>query len=247
MSELGKIVADRAPRCQRRAVVAASEAAEEPTHVTSGLIGSPRRRPREIAGARHHRALSRSPALSISQKRRRRPRFRPTSGHKSAILGASLPCNRLDFLIFVRITKGSHRAANHRPGRRRPQHPDLRPDGAGGRGLRRAHLHRRRRGAARPHRQPRRSRRPRHQDAAHGRHGAAGAAAPAERAAGDLPHLQGRRGGRAHGPAHGRRRLHQEAVLAAPADRAHPRPAAARGAQPRRQQPAAPRPWCAAS
>src|SRR5262249_48868647 len=44
--------------------------------------------------------LSGSPALSISQKRRRRPRFRPTSGHKLAILGARLPCNRLDCLTF---------------------------------------------------------------------------------------------------------------------------------------------------
>ena len=75
-----------------------------------------------------------------------------------------------------------------------------------------------------------RRRRARHQDAAHGRHGAAGAAAPADPTSGDLPHLERRRGRRAPGPAHGRRRLHQEAVLAAPADRAHPGAAAPRRA-----------------
>ena len=67
-----------------------------------------------------------------------------------------------------------------------------------------------------------RSRRARHQDAADGRDGAARAAAPAEPHPGHLPDLEGRRGRRAARPAHGRRRLHQEAVFAAPADRAHP-------------------------
>ena len=71
---------------------------------------------------------------------------------------------------------------------------------------------------------------PRHQDAAHGRHGAAAPAAPEVRPAGDLPDLQGRRDRRAVRPQDGRRRLHPQAVLAAPAGRAGqggaaPRPA----------------------
>ncbi len=52
--------------------------------------------------------------------------------------------------------------------------------------------------------------------------------------AGDLPHLQGRGGGRADGSAAGRRRLHHQAVQPAPADRAHPRPAAPQRGRPRR-------------
>ena len=88
--------------------------------------------------------------------------------------------------------------------------------------------------------QPGRPRHPRHQDAAHGRDGAARPSAQGERHAGHLPHLEGRRGGRGAGPAHGRRRLHQEAVLPAPAGRAHPRAAAPRRA--RRATPARARP-----
>ena len=45
---------------------------------------------------------------------------------------------------------------------------------------------------------------------------------------GDLPHLQGRGDRRGARPAHGRRRFHPQAVLAAPAARAHPRRAAPR-------------------
>ena len=54
---------------------------------------------------------------------------------------------------------------------------------------------------------------------------------------GDLPDLEGRRGRRAARPAHGRRRLHQEAVFAAAADRAHPGadPARRAGARARRR------------
>ena len=133
---------------------------------------------------------------------------------------------------------GLARDQHDRTRRRRPQHPDLGVDGARGRGVRRALLQRRRRGAAGADRATGRSRRARHQDAAHGRHGAARAAAQAEQPdPGDLPDLEGRRGRRAARPAHGGRRLHQEAVLAAPADRAHPGAAAARraGARARRR------------
>ena len=45
---------------------------------------------------------------------------------------------------------------------------------------------------------------------------------------GDLPDLQGRGDRRGARPAHGRRRFHPQAVLPAPADRAHPRRAAPR-------------------
>ena len=65
-----------------------------------------------------------------------------------------------------------------------------------------------------------RPRHPRHQDAAHGRHGAAAPPAPADRPAGDLPHLQGRGDRRAVRPQDGRRRLHPQAVLATAAGRA---------------------------
>ena len=50
--------------------------------------------------------------------------------------------------------------------------------------------------------------------------------------AGDLPDVEGRRGGRGAGPPHGRGRLYQEAVQPAPADRAHPGAAAARADAP---------------
>ena len=77
--------------------------------------------------------------------------------------------------------------------RRRAQHPDLAHHRLGGRGVRDPHLQRRRRGAGGAHRRAGRPGHPGHQDAPHGRHGAAAPPAPADRHAGDLPHLQGPR------------------------------------------------------
>ena len=92
----------------------------------------------------------------------------------------------------------------------------------------------RRGGAEGADRQSARPRRVRHQDAAHGRDGAA---APAAREKPRLPVIfltsQGRRAGRGARPRDGRRRLYRQAVLAAPADRPHPRDPAPRGARAR--------------
>ena len=88
-----------------------------------------------------------------------------------------------------RTPEGHLDEADHRPGRRRPEHPDQRPDDAGAGGFPGPHLHRRRERPAGPERPAGRSRGARHQDAADGRHGAAAAAAPAQLDAGDLPHL----------------------------------------------------------
>jgi signal transduction histidine kinase len=85
--------------------------------------------------------------------------------------------------IFLESAPGEGtcvKVRHHRPGRRRPQHPDLGRHGPRGRGLQGAHLQRRRRGAARHAARAGRPRRARHQDAAHGRHGAARPAAQAE-------------------------------------------------------------------
>ena len=123
--------------------------------------------------------------------------------------------------------------AHHRAGGRRPQHPDLRFHDAGAGGLPGPHLHRWRERPAGAAVAPGGPGRARHQDAAHGRDGAAAAAAPAQRHAGDLPHLQGRGGGRADGPPPRRRRLHHQALQPAPAAGAHPRPAAPQRGRPR--------------
>ena len=128
------------------------------------------------------------------------------------------------------------REKHDRSRRRRAQHPHLARHGAGGRGLQGAHLQRRRRRARGADRGAGRPRHPRHQDAAHGRHGAAAPPAPADRHAGDLPHLQGRGDRRAVRPQDGRRRLHRQAVLAAPGGRARQGGAAALPAQGRRQR-----------
>ena len=79
-----------------------------------------------------------------------------------------------------RTPEGTLNEADHRPGRRRPQHPDQRRDDPGAGGFPGPHLHRRRKRPAGPERPPGRPRRARHQDAADGRHGAAAAAAPAQ-------------------------------------------------------------------
>ena len=70
----------------------------------------------------------------------------------------------------------------------------------------------------------------RHQDAGHGRDGAASPGARVQLDAGDLPDLEGRRARRGAGPGDGRRRLYLQALLAAAADRPHPRDPAAPGA-----------------
>ena len=113
-----------------------------------------------------------------------------------------------------RTPEGNLDEADHRPGRRRPEHPDQHPDDAGAGRFPGPHLHRRRKRPAGAERPAGRSRGARHQDAADGRHGAAAAAAPAQLDAGDLPHLQGRGGRRTDGPAARRGRLHHQAVLA---------------------------------
>ena len=63
-----------------------------------------------------------------------------------------------------------------------------------------------------------------------GRNGAASPGARIQRDPGDLPDLQGRRTRRSARPRDGRRRLYLQALLAAAADRAHPRTPAPAGA-----------------
>ena len=139
------------------------------------------------------------------------------------------------------------RAQEHRPRRRRPQHPHLRVDAAGSRGLPDQDLRRRRLGAGGAQPDAARPRHLRHQDAAHGRHGAPEPHPQDAAVPGDLPHLQGRGDRRGARPAHGRRRFHPQAVLPAPAARAHPRRAAPRRHRRRQGRRARPSASCAAS